>query len=79
MIVTGEPITGKEALKVGLISETFEGDPAKAGEAFARKVLAEKRPLVRVRDDDSKLAAAKADRKLFTDAAAAANKRNRAA
>ncbi|WP_034468120.1 3-hydroxyacyl-CoA dehydrogenase NAD-binding domain-containing protein [Afipia sp. P52-10] len=77
MIVTGEPITGTEALKVGLISETFEGDPAKAGEAFARKVLAEKRPLVRVRDDDSKLAAAKADRKLFTDAAAAANKRNR--
>jgi 3-hydroxyacyl-CoA dehydrogenase len=77
MIVSGEPIKGDEGLKVGLVDELFEGDPAKAGEAFARKVIAENRPLKRVRDDDSKLAAAKADPKIFTEAAAAANKRNR--
>jgi 3-hydroxyacyl-CoA dehydrogenase len=77
MIVSGEPIKGDEGLKVGLVDDLFEGDPVKAGEAFARKVVAEKRPLKRVRDDDSKLAAAKADRSIFTDAAAAANKRNR--
>jgi 3-hydroxyacyl-CoA dehydrogenase len=76
MIVTGDPIGAAEALKNGLIEEIVE-DPAVGGEAFARKVLAEKRPLRRLCDDDSKLAAAKADRSIFTNAAAAANKRNR--
>src|SRR5690606_23910575 len=76
MIVSGVPIGAAEALKHGLISEIVEG-PAAGGEAFARKVLAEKRPLLKLRDDDSKLAAARADRSLFTNAAAAANKRNR--
>ena len=77
MIVMGDPINGMEGLQVGLVQELFTGDPAKAGEAFARKVLAEKRPLKRVRDDDSKLAAAKANRDAFNAAAAAANRRNR--
>ena len=61
MIVGGDPISAAEALKNGLIEEIVEG-PASGGEAFARKVLAEKRPLRKLRDDDSKLAAAKADR-----------------
>ena len=77
MIVTGTPIGAQEALKNGLIEEIVEGDLAAGAEAFARKVLAEKRPLRRLRDDDSKLPAAKADRSIFTNAAAAANKRNR--
>ncbi len=77
MIVTGEPISAQDALKNGLIEEIVEGTPAAGGEAFARKVVAEKRPLRRLRDDDSKLAAAKADKSIFTNAAAAANKRNR--
>jgi 3-hydroxyacyl-CoA dehydrogenase len=76
MIVTGDPIGAPEALKNGLIEEIVEG-PAAGGESFARKVLAEKRPARRLRDDDSKLAAARADRSIFTNAAAAANKRNR--
>jgi 3-hydroxyacyl-CoA dehydrogenase len=76
MIITGDPIGAAEALKNGLIEEIVE-NPAVGGEAFARKVLAEKRPLRRLRDDESKLAAAKADRSIFTNAAAAANKRNR--
>jgi 3-hydroxyacyl-CoA dehydrogenase len=76
MIVSGEPIGAAEALKSGLIDEIVEV-PAIGGEAFARKVLAEKRPLRRLRDDDSKLAVAKADRSIFTNAAAVANKRNR--
>ena len=76
MIVTGDPIGAAEALKNGLIEEIVEG-PASGAEAFVRKLIAEKRPLRKLRDDDSKLAAAKADRKLFTDAAAAANKKNR--
>jgi 3-hydroxyacyl-CoA dehydrogenase len=76
MIVTGDPIGATEALKNGLIEEIIEG-PAVGGEVFARKVLAEKRPLRRLRNDDSKLVAARADRSIFTNAAAAANKRNR--
>ncbi len=77
MVVTGDPISAPEALKNGLIEEIVEGAPAAGGEAFARKVIAEKRPPRRLRDDDSKLAAAKADKSIFTNAAAAANKRNR--
>ncbi len=76
MIVGGDPIGAAEALKQGLIDEIVEG-PASGGEAFARKVLAEKRPLRKLRDDDSKLAAAKADRSIFTNAVAALTKKAR--
>jgi 3-hydroxyacyl-CoA dehydrogenase len=76
MIVGGDPIGAPEALKQGLIDEIVEG-PAAGGEAFARKVLAEKRPLRKLRDDDSKLAAAKADRSIFTNAVAALTKKAR--
>jgi 3-hydroxyacyl-CoA dehydrogenase len=61
MIVGGDPINAEVALKNGLIEEIVEG-PAAGSESFARKVLDEKRPLRRLRDDDSKLQAAKADR-----------------
>ncbi|MCK1626280.1 enoyl-CoA hydratase/isomerase family protein [Bradyrhizobium sp. 160] len=76
MIVGGDPIGAAEALKAGLIDEIVEG-PASGGEAFVRKLLAEKRPLRRLRDDDSKLAAAKADRSIFTNAVAAMTKKSR--
>jgi 3-hydroxyacyl-CoA dehydrogenase len=77
MIVSGEPIDAKEALECGLIDGVFEGNAVTAGREFIAKVLAEKRPLRRLRDDDSKLLAARKDRSQFTQAAAAANKRNR--
>ncbi len=76
MIVGGDPIGAAEALKHGLIEEIVEG-PASGGEAFVRKLVAEKRPLKRLRDDDSKLAAAKADRSIFTNAVAAMTKKSR--
>src|SRR6266699_723700 len=76
MIVGGDPIGAAEALKNGLIEEIVEG-PASGGEAFERKVLAEQRPLRKLRDDDSKLAAAKADRSIFTNAVAALTKKAR--
>ncbi|MEZ2144404.1 3-hydroxyacyl-CoA dehydrogenase NAD-binding domain-containing protein [Bradyrhizobium sp. DN5] len=76
MIVGGDPIGAAEALKNGLIEEIIEG-PASGGEAFVRKLLAEKRPLRRLCDDDSKLAAAKADRSIFTNAVAAMTKKSR--
>ncbi|BAM92615.1 3-hydroxyacyl-CoA dehydrogenase [Bradyrhizobium oligotrophicum S58] len=76
MIVGGDPIGAAEALKSGLIEEIIEG-PASGGEAFARKVLAENRPLRKLRDDESKIAAAKADRSIFTNAVAAITKKSR--
>ncbi|MBN9007681.1 MAG: enoyl-CoA hydratase/isomerase family protein [Rhizobiales bacterium] len=76
MIVGGDPIGAAEALKHGLIEEIVE-DRVQGGIAFARKVLAEKRPLRKLRDDDSKLKAARADRSIFTNAVAAVTKRAR--
>lgn len=76
MIVGGDPIGAAEALKNGLIEEIVEG-PTLGAELFVRKLVAEKRPLRRLRDDDSKIAAAKADRSIFTNAVAAMTKKAR--
>ena len=76
MIVGGDPIGAPEALKAGLIEEIVEG-PASGAVIFARKAVAEKRPLRKLRDDDSRLAAAKADRSIFTNAVAAFTKKAR--
>lgn len=76
MIVGGDPIGAAEALKNGLIEEIVEG-PTLGAELFVRKLVAEKRPLRRLRDDDSKIAAAKADRSIFTNAVAAMTKKSR--
>src|SRR6201994_4019847 len=76
MIVGGDPISAADAQRHGLVQEIIEG-PAAGGVEFARKVVAEGRPLHRLRDDDSKLAAAKADRSIFTNAVAAMTKRAR--
>ncbi|CCE02669.1 3-hydroxyacyl-CoA dehydrogenase NAD-binding domain-containing protein [Bradyrhizobium sp. STM 3809] len=76
MIVGGDPISAAEAHKAGLIEEIVEG-PASGGVEFARKVVAENRPLRKLRDDDSKIAAAKADRSIFTNAVAAITKKSR--
>ncbi|MDB5573721.1 MAG: short chain enoyl-CoA hydratase / 3-hydroxyacyl-CoA dehydrogenase, partial [Tardiphaga sp.] len=76
MIVGGDPISAADAQTNGLIEEVVE-DRIQGGIAFAKKVLAEKRPLRKLRDDDSKLAAAKADRSIFTNAVAAMTKKAR--
>lgn len=76
MIVGGDPIGASEALKNGLIEEIVEG-PTLGAELFVRKLVAEKRPLRRLRDDDSKIAAARADRSIFTNAVAAMTKKSR--
>lgn len=76
MIVGGDPIGAAEALKNGLIEEIVEG-PTLGAELFVRKLVAEKRPLRRLRDDDSKIAAARADRSIFTNAVAAMTKKAR--
>lgn len=76
MILGGDPISATEAFQSGLIDEIVEA-LQEGGDALVRKVLAEKRPLRKLRDDDSKLAAAKADRSIFTNAVAMMTKKAR--
>jgi 3-hydroxyacyl-CoA dehydrogenase len=65
MIVSGDPIGADDALRHGLIDEIVEGDLAAAGVAFADKLVAEKRPLKRIRDLDDKLAAVRGTPEVF--------------
>jgi 3-hydroxyacyl-CoA dehydrogenase len=55
MIVTGDPIQAGEALADGVIDEVVEGDLTAGAVAFARRVVAEGRPLALVRDREDKL------------------------
>ena len=57
MIVTGDPIEAREALADGVIDQIVEGDLIAGAIAFARRVVAEGRPLRRVRDREDKLSA----------------------
>jgi 3-hydroxyacyl-CoA dehydrogenase len=77
MILSGDPISADAALKCGLIDEIVDGDLKEASIAFARKVVAEKRPLRRVRDREDKLSALRADRTKFEEVVAAHRKRGR--
>ncbi len=65
MVTGGAPVGGKAALAMGLVDELVPegGDLRAAGVAFARKLLAEKRPLKKVRD----LSVAGATPELFAD------------
>src|SRR5262249_1460276 len=55
MILSGEPILAPQAYATGLVDEIIEGDLVAGAIAFARRVVAEKRPLVLVRNRDEKL------------------------
>ena len=77
MILSGNPIPAKDALACGLIDEIFEGEPRAASVAFARRVLAAKRPLVRVRDMEEKLKDLRAEPGKFDELAAPHVKRAR--
>src|SRR5712691_1985812 len=50
MILSGEPIPAEEALAAGLVDEIVDGDLAAGAIAFARRIVAEKRALVLVRN-----------------------------
>jgi 3-hydroxyacyl-CoA dehydrogenase len=77
MILSGNPIPAKDALSSGLVDEIVQGDLIGGAVAFARKVVAEKRPLRRVRDLDEKLAAFRANPARFDEVAANLGKRTR--
>src|SRR3954451_10308030 len=77
MILSGEPIAAKAALEDGLLDEIIEGDLVAGAVAFARKVLTEKRPLVRVKDRDEKLEDIRANPAKFDEIVAASAKKTR--
>jgi 3-hydroxyacyl-CoA dehydrogenase len=77
MILSGDPIPAKDALAVGLVDEIIEGDLVQGAVAFARKVLAEKRPLVRVKDRDEKLEDIRANPQKFDEIVAQHAKKTR--
>jgi 3-hydroxyacyl-CoA dehydrogenase len=72
IIVTGDPVGSAEALADGIVDEIAQGDLTEAATAFARRVVAERRPLRLVRDRDDKLVA-----EGFADAAASLTQRLR--
>jgi 3-hydroxyacyl-CoA dehydrogenase len=67
MIVSGDPIGAAEALKHGLIDEIVDGDLTAAGVALAEKVLAERRPLRKIRDLDDKTGAVRGKPEVFAE------------
>ena len=75
MILSGDPMTAEDALACGVVDEVAKGDVTVAATAFARRVVAEKRPLALARERDDKLAALKADPGKFDELAAKAARR----
>src|SRR5262249_44493750 len=77
MIFSGDPIPAKEALAAGLVAEIIARDLVKGAAAFAKKGLAERRPLNHARDLDAKIAPVRASRDKFNEAAANVAKKSR--
>jgi 3-hydroxyacyl-CoA dehydrogenase len=68
MVTSGQHVPAKQCLEMGLVDELAEeGKLKEAAIAFARKVLAENRPLVKVRDANAKVDAAKGHPEIFAD------------
>src|ERR1700761_6620510 len=72
MMTSGRHVPAKQALSVGLVDELVEeGKLLEGALAFARKAVAEGKPLVKVRDNNAKLEAAKGHPEIFADFRAA--------
>ncbi|GLQ06684.1 3-hydroxyacyl-CoA dehydrogenase NAD-binding domain-containing protein [Sneathiella chinensis] len=67
MITSGNPIGASKALEVGLVSEIIDGDLKEGAKAFARKVVADGLPLVKISDQNDKLKEARENPGMFAD------------
>jgi 3-hydroxyacyl-CoA dehydrogenase len=66
MVTSGQHVPAKACLAMGLVDEIVpEGGLRAGGIAFARKVLAEKRPLKKVRESNEKVEAARGHSEIF--------------
>ena len=77
MILSGDPVGTEDALSSGLVDEIVSGDLTNSAVAFAKRVVTEKRPLVRTRDREDKLADLRANPARFDELAAPFAKRSR--
>jgi len=68
MVATGQHVPAKQCLDMGLVDEIVpEGDLRDGALAFARKVVAEGRPLKKVRDLNDNVEAARGHPEIFAD------------
>jgi 3-hydroxyacyl-CoA dehydrogenase len=68
MVTSGQHVPAKECLAMGLVDEIVEEGKLRDGAiAFARKVVAEHRPLKKVRESDEKVEAARGHPEIFAD------------
>jgi len=68
MVTSGQHVPAKQALAMGLVDELVEeGQLLEGALAFARKAVAEAKPLVKVRDNNAKLEAAKGHPEIFAE------------
>jgi 3-hydroxyacyl-CoA dehydrogenase len=68
MVTSGQHVPAKQAAAIGLVDELVEeGKLLEGALAFARKAVAEGKPLVKVRDNNAKLEEAKAHPEIFAD------------
>jgi 3-hydroxyacyl-CoA dehydrogenase len=77
-ILTGAPFSAKQALSGGVIDEIVpEGGLREGALAFARRVIDENRPLVKLRDRDDKVAPARGKPEIFEAITKAHARKNR--
>ena len=68
MVTSGRHVPAKQALAMGLVDELVEeGKLLEGALTFARKAIAENKPLVKVRDNNAKLEVAKGHPEIFAD------------
>jgi len=68
MMTSGQHVPAKECLAMGLVDELVEEGKLREGAiAFAKKVVAEKRPLKKVRESNAKVEAARGHPEIFAD------------
>ena len=68
LLTSGQHVPAPKCLEMGLVDEIVPEGELRAGAiAFARRVLAEKRPLRKVRDTDEKMVAARGKPEIFAD------------
>jgi len=77
MCAGGIQIGAQEALTEGLLDEIIEGDLIAGAVAFAGRIVAEGRPLVKIRDMNEKIEAAKRKSEIFAEARKAYGKSKR--
>jgi 3-hydroxyacyl-CoA dehydrogenase len=77
MVTSGVPIGAGEALEHGLVDKIIDGDLLEGALAFTQELVSNNTPLVRIRDRDDKLLAARENPEIFATVRAAIARKTR--